>query len=770
MAQQDKTDWYWNGVLAGAVNNLYYDFINVDLVRVPYVTTHRNSSFFLQTRRNYYSADDWATAANTYKDWDVVDVKYIWEDKCNKNTWTVYVMLVNKDKSKMRIHFAQILDWCVWQFNRNQWPARNIHWCGAYEMFTTNYVKWPSISPSDIKEETWIWTPEKSWGIQINKYSWWTTHWLFSDTNVENGSEKFVNYKVWQYILVYESQNRDWDWHAWQVRMITWMEWNRLTVDAPWLWFKVLSGADWDKEVKWGWLSYKIFDDWGEVLWFTEWNQIYIYTDKDDTDVVPIYDQRGVTNTKIISVTEAVDKIFVLTDNGYIHYSNYVWKNKFFIQDDMYAWVDKTSLTTFRDIIIAFGNKHIAVGVPDENNLYAAMYNQSTTVWLRSRYSYWEYDWDLVFVSNDKRLLALGIAGNTGRYMLDCKDVWDTINSKLSALVPTDEIFIWTDENDLKVFLQTKSSPYYSYTNQLDYRAHLTDWHNNYNKEKVEYENTLTRIIKFDKQFKVWTEDIVQWILLQWVESGVYFWENWLYLRAIWSTWKDYKWGEDLTAYEYKTYISAYLIENETDWVWGTNSWLASRPKLYNIAKLNRLITTLWPWIYSHDSKIKITSYVKWLWSVYEFSIDGWNNDWLWLMTTKYLWEYLSPEDEEKLKCMASVIQDGQKAYQPKCTWNSAARVQDLAQQRPRCKSYDELVVYDKWVCIDDSLYEIAPTMPLTTNLWESQNYATQIKLVLEWWVGDIITFWWRLWEMYIAPLFTTWPDWEYQLAPNVDC
>ena len=53
MAQQDKTDWYWNGELAGAVNNLYYDLINVDVVHVPYTTTNRNSSFFLQTRRAY---------------------------------------------------------------------------------------------------------------------------------------------------------------------------------------------------------------------------------------------------------------------------------------------------------------------------------------------------------------------------------------------------------------------------------------------------------------------------------------------------------------------------------------------------------------------------------------------------------------------------------------------------------------------------------------------------------------------------------------------
>ncbi|MBO7716553.1 MAG: hypothetical protein J6S85_23510 [Methanobrevibacter sp.] len=86
MAQQDKTDWYWNGVLAGAVNNLYYDFINVDVVHVPYATTHRNSSFFLQTRRAYVPSAKWDKfATDTHRDWDVVDIKYIWRDSCSKD-------------------------------------------------------------------------------------------------------------------------------------------------------------------------------------------------------------------------------------------------------------------------------------------------------------------------------------------------------------------------------------------------------------------------------------------------------------------------------------------------------------------------------------------------------------------------------------------------------------------------------------------------------------------------------------------------------------
>ena len=89
MAQQDKTDWYWNGALAGAVNNLYYDLINVDVVHVPYARTHRNSSFFLKTRLSYTiqeARSNWTGKQDDeWKDAKVADVKIIWNRSCNNN-------------------------------------------------------------------------------------------------------------------------------------------------------------------------------------------------------------------------------------------------------------------------------------------------------------------------------------------------------------------------------------------------------------------------------------------------------------------------------------------------------------------------------------------------------------------------------------------------------------------------------------------------------------------------------------------------------------
>lgn len=764
MAQQDKTDWYWNGVLAGAVNNLYYDLINVDVCHVPYSTNHRNSSFFLKTRLAYRKPSNiWELNW-----WEVKDMKIIWDDACKKETWNVYVLWKNwKNKA---IFSAEIENWCVGEFENctedcswDDCPDMWQSWCGDWKLFTTNFVRWTKYSWEDlIKPTSWnphistIW--EYTW-IQINKYNLWTTLWYFSDEYIEKWEYEYTSQspllEPGNYLLVYASWNNDDDWFAGQVRMITWKsDDGRVMVDSPRLWFKVIDTSSLqegeEKEVQWAHVSYAVFKDWWEVVWFTSNNKIYLLPNKNNCDVIVPYHQNNWRNiTKIIWVADANDKIFVLTDNGYIHYSKeWVGYNKFFIDDDMFAGVDKISITAYRDMVLAFGRKHISIWVPDEQNRFWTMYNQSTTIWLRSRYSFSEYEWDLIFVSNDKRLLALTVGSTAWRYMLSHEDVWQALNWKLAALIPWDEVYVWSDENNLRIFVNTSWRPYERWWAWL---ANFAD----------RWANTQTHIYKFDTLFKIRSEDHILWNLMQWASDWIYFWEDWIYIRNNSETddWNN----------EFNAHISAYLVENETDWVWWTNSRLSSRPKLYNLAKLNRLITTLWPGIYSNKSKIKVTSYSKWIGYTYEFPISWDWNDWIWLMTSYYLEENLDEEQREKIECMLSTLQDSQKQYQPNCPDGDAMR-QYIAQNSPWCEDYNELITESHWVCINDKIYELAPTMPLVTNLWENQDYCTQIKLELIWWSGDVICFGWRLAEMFVAPLFTTWPDWEYQLQPNTDC
>lgn len=762
MAQQDKTDWYWNGVLAGAVNNLYYDFINVDVCHVPYATNHRNSSFFLKTRLAYSISQRWATWEET--SWfEVTDIKILWDEDCKNVAWNVYAMW-KKDKIKA-IFAAPISSWCVWRFFRcTQDDMIQSKDCWDWKLFVTDYVTWKRymkderITSSDevLEKISWTTAEEVTWletWIQINEYNLWTTLWLFSDENVENWYAQFkTSWAVspWNYLLVYHSRNLDGDWFSWQVRMITWVDSKgRITVDSPWLWFKVPEEG---KEVTWYWVSYAIFDNWWEVIWFTNNKDIEIMYAPWDCRHMAVYNQdswwlSGSSKWKIIWVADANNKIFILTQNGYIHYNkDSWWYNKFFINDDMFAWVDKISITAYRDMVLAFWRKHISLWVPDEQNRFWTMYNQSASIWLWSRYSFTEYDWDLVLVSNDKRLLTLTIQ-SAWRYWLTFDDVWaqSWLNWKLSALRPWDEVFIWNDNNNLRVFCNVSYLPYEERNNRADIR---------------DFDPTSTHIYKFDTLFKVWSEDHVNWHLIKWATEWVYFWEDWIYIRddAVVDCWDS----------EYNARISAYLIENESNWEW-VNSALANRPKLYNLAKLNRLITTLWPGVYSNGTKIKITNYSKWIGYTYEFPVSWDWNTWLWLMTSYYLNEWLTREEEEKIECMLSVLQDSQIQYQPNCPEEDVMR-QYIAQNSPWCEDYDELITESHWVCINDKIYELAPTMPLVTDLWENQDYCTQIKLELIWWKGDIICFGWRLAEMFTAPLFTIWPDWEYQLQPNTDC
>ena len=789
MAQQDKTDWYWNGELAGAVNNLYYDFINVDVCHVPYATQNRNSSFFLKTRLAYQIDKTWSEWTDT--DWyEVTDVKIIWDDDCDEERWIVYA--IGKKVKEKAIFAAPIVDWCVWHFfncSENCTPRsgdpdedyydecpdmKNVKWCWDWKLFVTDYVKWNRQDWTQILQPTWDEPLVNPWvytWIQINKYNLWTTLWYFSDEYIETWegefTESFIENCRWKYLLVYASSNdtdEEWNptpaWFAWQVRLITWSDAvdgkTRLTVDSPWLWFRVPNEDDIEQNgsvvKKWWHVSYAIFSDWWQVAGFTDSNKIYLMTNPDDCRATRLYVQDSETETNIISVTDCNDKIFILTDNWYVHYSKeWIGYNKFFIDDDMFAWADKTSILWYRDMLLAFGRRHIALWVPDEQNRFWTMYNQSTTIGTWSRYSYAEYDWDIVFVSNDKRLLILEIA-STWRYWLNLNDVWSSmrINWKLSMLVPWDEVYVWSEDNNLKIFVNTKPIPYiqsprYAYNADIN----TSDW------------NTMTHIYKFDTLFRVWTEDHISGILIKWAIEWIFFWEDGIYSRINWSI--D-EWGWDIIAK-----INAYLIENESDWTWVNNSWLSQRPKLHNLAKLNRLITVLWPGEYSNNSKIKITTYSKWIGYTYEFPISWDWNDWLWLMTTYYKKESLDYDEREKIECMLSTLQDSQKQYQPNCPDWEVYR-QYVRQERPWCGSYTEMLTESHWVCINDKLYELAPTMPLVTDLWENQNYATQIKLELIWWKGDKICFGWWLAELFIAPLFTKGPDWEYQLQPNTDC
>lgn len=753
MLEIDKTDFRWNGKLSGAVNNLYYDLINVDVTRVPYSRTHRNSSFFFKTRLWYIPYEDLiegiADEIWTTKFW-VTDIKVLWEENCDKENGVVFMMIQTNHYKHKWIFTVDIEEWCIvpstldLQSDFTIWSGK----CWDWKFFTTDFANWEAIT-------IWWWETGKTWThwIQINVYENWNTVWYFSADAVEWWVATFDDdIEPWDYLVVTKSKNRESSWFAWQVRMITQVDTatGRLLVDAPWLWFKTPSRDDieerWTAELYWDWLTYRIFRDWWDVVGYSRDNDIYLLS-KEWTET-RFQDVWWNASTSIVWVADSNDKIFVLTDNWYVHYNHDTgWYNKFFINDAMMAWPDKTSIVAYRDFILAFWHRHISVWVPDEQSTYYTMYNQSTSIWVWSRYSYAEYEWDLIFVSNDKRLLALWISATAWRYMLQHEDVWEMLNGKLATMFDSDEVYVWSYNNNLRVFVLTKWSPY-----------EISGW------EVVEddTENNMTHIYKFDTLFKVWTEDHFSW-LMTWVHEWLWYWRNWIYTRWLDNQWRPYDKVSANSSKEYvKAQINAYMLENE-------NNWIEWQPDLFSIAKLNRLITTLWPWVYSDNTKIHIQSYIQWVWINYEFPIwtPDWtiNNQWIDNITKSYIWE-----DSEIPECLLDAIKDSQTQFTPCATSSRTIKVQTLIPDKPWCDWDKEYMMQEHWTCINDELYTFAPTMPLVAELGENQSYSSEIKIEIISEEGDIMTFGWFLAELFIAPVWYKWPDWEYQIKTKTDC
>lgn len=753
MAVQDKTDFRWNGKLSGAVNNLYYDLINVDVVHTPYSTMHRNSSFFLKTRL-------WFVADNSLKEkledddvtwYDITDVKIIWDSACEKKDWTVYCMV--RSGLNKYIYRCEIENWCLsgdWTWL--DWNPYSVGSCSDWRFFVSKYSNWENIAPISWDSGYVVY----DW-IQINKIELWTTYWYLSTKWIEDWDwDEFNRWtngiQVGDYVVVTNTSNWATSWISWERRQIVWLDdtGTRLLLDAPWSWLSNidLENATIEKEAYWYNVTFRIIRWEWENVWFTDDKNLILVSKDNQIE----FKYRWWGGSKIIWVTEAWDKVFVLLDNWYIHYNTTWWYDKFLLSDSMDAWVDKSAITSYRDIILAFGNRQIAVWVPDDNNKYWTMYNQSTTIWTWSRYSFAEHDWDIVFVSNDKRLMDLAIDWSVWRYALKMQDIWQMLNSKLSTMFPDDEVFVWSYNNNLRVFVQTKQRPYY-----------IDDWE----VKKDTSNNSETHIYKFDTLFQIWSEDHVEWMLMSWVTEWLWYWKWWAFLR---------KWYKDIASFwgwDYvKSIINAYLIENE----WTAQEW---QPDLFTLAKLNKLITVLWPGIYTDKTKIHIQSYWQWIWLDYYFPVnntqldDDWNviswNKWVEMISRAYDTWWIRPEPVID-DCLLQAIQDSQTRYNPKCTDSDKIGLQTLLPDEPWCDGKKEYTVQDHWVCVNDSLYRFAPTMPLVTSLGENQNYSTQIKIELtseEW---DIVCFGGWLAELFIAPIWITWADWEYELSPETEC
>jgi hypothetical protein len=749
MANIDWTDMRWNGKLSWAVDLLYYDKVNVDITHPPYSWRDRNSSFFFRTRKWYQA--DWTIERylSRYVDTEreIKDIKIVWEDTCTKNNWNVYYLCVSTDWLYKEVLIQDIIDWCADTDEEHiKWIGRlPRRWCTCWDdrLFTTTYVKWKPyrfLQNVDTKE----FDDESSTWIQINRKEWWVVRGYMFDEDINSWEFKYAAIPVWAYVVAYMSTNVDGSWFCWQVRTVVWVsKWWEIMLNEPWLWFSDL--LDDNEEVRWWWISYKIFTDWWDVVWFTSYWWVEVIVDPDNIAswerVLQMCDFHQWTWGCIISTTSDTNRMYFLYENGYIHYGG-IWMNKFFstVDDAIYAGKDKTSITIYRDTILAFWRKNIAVWLWDSTWQYAQMYRQSASIWLKNRYAYWEYNWDMLFVSNDNRLLALQFESNAWTHMLNFEDVWAYANPFLKAMLPTDEVYLWVDNNQLRIFINSRSS--------ID-RDNL---------------NSRTTILKYDTIFQTWTVDELKYFIIRWCYEWLYYWDS-VYVRNWWEDSQYDSTTNDYIPREYTVHISAFLLENENNWM--ANEYGSA--DLFHLAALQKVILLLWTWRYTDElTKLKITEWRWWWGRQYEINCLE-NNDWVKMIWYAYNGEQLDEEFIKKKQCVLDSLNDGSKQIRAKCSeWH---KIQDPIKQIPWCEFDQDVQFWEHNVCINDEIYELAPTMPLTINLWDQENYNSGIKLELISQNWDVINFWWFMAQLHFATLWSSiWWDWEYQIDIDTGC
>ena len=767
MASLEWTQLWWNWKLNSSADLLYYDKINVDVVHPPYAHRDRNSSYFLKTRK-WYSVDKWLNQwlydrSLEYKreekweeywdvdEWDlfdVVDVEIIYDENCDKREWTIYYMCITREWDEKWVVSRRFKDWVI--ENDISLLHRAWQWCACIDekFFKTTYVKWYASRLfkkfSNRKSDNWI---------QINRVEGWAMRWYFTDKEVERWTDKFswwVDIQPWYYLVAWGSPNMEWDWFCWQVRTIIWYDnatWE-LMLDSAWSWYQ-----DWEEEVRWDSISYSIFSDWWEVVWFSSGKWISIAVNNEDA--LTICDIWTPTHNAdcVVSVTSSVDRIFLLYDNWWIHFW-WVGRDKFFDTGDaMFCWADKHSIVAYRDFILAMWNDKMAVAVADSTGQYYRLYNQSATIWVKNKYAYWEYNWDLLICSNDNRLLALKVASNVWQYMLEYEDVWKYINPYLKAMLPSDRCYIWVDDNVLRVYINT-----------------LSDVDNL-------WENTRTLVLKYNTIFWVWTCDKLWYSLLRGSKEWFFFWDS-VYTRR-WNVdtrtverHRDWIARLELEQNTYNIWISAFLLENEENWQTQNNR----SADLFSLAQLQKLIILLWMWRYDDsNTQLKITEYRNGFW--YEQVISSLsNNTWINNIGAAYEWSSIEPSE-----CVLSDIKDGSNVIRATCkNWHRIQRPlvewilwKNINQQWDELKvdyAEHELQLTDHRVCINDEVYKMAPHMPLVLELWDQENYNSQIYIELVSNSDDVINFGWFMANLSLAPLWHKWADWEYLIEVDTGC
>ena len=529
--------------LAGQVNNFYSKIINWETDKPWYATRSRGKHFFLKKRKWYKKVkffQDGDLYAK-YNDWNVTDIQEVNDSTCKTENCKRYFMLENQSKTRFVIVAERCS--CTWasDFCLLVPQGREREFCKCecwHNKFTrTDFARWTVRYINTQLQET---------GIQANEYieTLATTGKIILNTKLTNfWTTAWIN--VWDYLFVNYSSNSSNSGYCWQTRRVIDYKQNtdtgkyEIILDAPWLWLSATQ-PEWE-------VWFRVFSDWGETLVFSACDGLYVLNTKTDTfwwwicddDITKICDiwlPASWINNCILSVADVSGKIHVLNSTGYNSYGRN-WLDKFYFSTDQQNYVGKDKFLTvsYRNHLLSFGKNSIytTVATSDTDNF---TYELSENIGIWSRNARGEFDNTFMFLWTNKRLYTLSVEKDWNGYSLNLQDISEPIRGMLKQIKDNDEVSIYSDSNELKVFIASRKS----------------EW---------ELNPTKTRIIIYDKQYKFWHEHHICQYGIQGQNKNTYF-GDWYYLYC-W--FKDWEWwlGADGTI-NIKSELTAYIGEHES--------------------------------------------------------------------------------------------------------------------------------------------------------------------------------------------------------------
>lgn len=617
----------WDARLAWAPNNAYYDIVNWDITNPSYSDRLRPTSFSLRKRKGYRR--DNRINEELGSGWTVEDTIVV-ED--NGVDWE-FIMWVSADRLSYKILTRPVDNCDCLLVAKTGTRLEN----APTNFVSFDWIKWDRRKTVRETLASSPWQFETDSKIVVDRefnpsgsVLWWTYLYTESDyyLNYDSPSVTLANspdiesataIQNWDYVAFI---NVSWGTFEWEVRQI-----------VGWFVGDVSSPSDWDtadyKEIAikldsdliWRtsptdntetWVNISVYSDFWESFFFTDWTSYLTRAWNQATatgwdcwftiDATFLeYDISTAAPAEIIGSVAFDNNTYEYNSFGTIVALGWYY-NRFVYEDNVEIWKVGVALVPYREFLMVFGTGFINTVVYNTTTQEVSNYELRDDIWLWSANAHDVFDNSLYVVTSDKRLQAVDVLYDWGQYTVRLNDLSWVIKWELDLLREWDEVNVQADGNQLRVFINTKTSP-----------SSTT--------------NDSTKILVFERDYQFWHKHTICWERIRWGSAWVYV-GNGLY---------EYCWTEDShngTSWDsvgewldYDSYVSLFVWENEVNGLWVTN---------FAHMQMNYIKVALWYGRYTDgDTRIRVEYYKRWV--RYYRDYDQFTHiPWVNLMNTKY--------------------------------------------------------------------------------------------------------------------------------------